>query len=274
LYYVMEADGTGALTSGIIAKEGEPERKQDINMTMKLRMGFETKVGDVDQGGAATLTTRLSEYRLSQDGKDIIDFKSDDERNVTNETNSALIELYKNPITMKVTPLGGVINVSGIDRLSKTVPQMDIAGLIKQTQQKFPEKAVDVGDTWDENIDFSWDNNSGKKKNTVAAKYEFMGYETVKDLRCARIHVKGEGDLSDVFNSIPSEIPGSVMDTKSLFVRYEGDIYFAPAEGVLTAFDFTMNQDVAAVITIKQGADSLKLNMSLNMALSGVYELK
>jgi hypothetical protein len=224
----------------------------------------------------ATMLTRVTSYRLTQDGTDIINLKPGDEKKSTgdNDIASPLKDLYKNPIRMEMDARGFIKKISGLEKLSETLPQMDIANLFEQTQHQLPEKAVDVGDKWTQEMNLNLNGDSSGKNSKFNTNYEFIGYEDVKELRCAKIRVKGSGDISDILKSLMLDSQASNLKVKNMDIGYDGELYFATDEGILVAFDFTISQNISAMMDVKIDKETEHINMKVDMAIDGYYELE
>lgn len=276
MYYGMEATGTGQMESAILGPDGvKTSDGEKIPLDIQLRVSMENYVDSVDADGVATVQVRLHEYRISQGGIDIINFNADTAPS-GEENKSNYSELYKKPITLKIDPRGIIEGVSGFEFPEKTgdISQSDMKTLLEQSRHQFPDEPVDVGDTWTHEMNLDIGDEAASKESAVTKKYKFIGYETVKDIRCAKISFQAEGDLSGIFNSLPLDIPAEDLDVKEMKISYSGNLYFAPEEGLLVAFEFTLDQHVDAVMSVDLNDKPAKVGMILDMTLEGVYEIE
>jgi hypothetical protein len=276
LYYGMDATGTGRMESSVIDPDGAAQSGgEKIPLDIKLRVSLENSVDSIDKDGVATIRVILHEYRMSQGGADIINFNADSDSESSGEENkNNLKELYKSPIVLKMDPLGKIESVSGVENFSGDISQSDMKTLLEESQHQFPEKPVDVGDSWTHEMNLDLGADAAAKEGAVTKKYKFVGYETVKDMRCAKIAFQAEGDLSTIFNALPLDVPAENLDVREMKISYSGNLYFAPDEGLLVAFEFTMNQYVNAVMSVDLNSKPTKVGMKLDMALKGTYELE
>jgi len=277
LVYALEADGAGQLTTSLFksANDSKPADVNNMPISLKVKMALQTDVESVNKEKIASLLTRVTAFRLVQDGEDVINLKPDSDGGIGGkDVPGTLKTLYKNPIRMEVDSRGMVKSISGLEKLSESLPQMDVASLFEQTQHQLPEDAVDVGDEWTQNLRLNLSDGKSSGKKDFKTKYKFVGYENVKDLRCAKIRVQGQGDISDVLKSIMGGIPAKNLKVENMSIGYDGDMYFAADEGVLVALDFTILQKVAASMDVKMGNDNQLVKIKLDLTLNGFYEIE
>ncbi|MFA6450246.1 MAG: hypothetical protein WCX65_12300 [bacterium] len=278
LIYALEATGAGKLMTSVFKSAGDqkPMETSEVPVNMKVKMSLETDVESVDKNNIATVLTRVTAYKLTQDGQDVINLKAGDEKKETagNGIASPLKDLYKNPIRMELDQRGVIKKISGLEKLSETLPQMDVANLFEQTQHQLPEKAVDVGDEWTQEMNLEMNAEKPGKQTKFRTRYKFIGYEEVKDLRCAKIRVDGDGDISDILKTLMGEVETSNVKFNNMEIGYNGDLYFAADEGVLVAFDFTISQNVAAVMDVKLGNEMKHIDLNVDLTIDGFYELE
>jgi hypothetical protein len=277
LIYSLEATGKGKLVTAIedSRKDSKSPVSSTIPVNMTVKLSLETDVESMSGDNVATMLTRVTSYKLTQDGADVINLKPGDEnKDSDNDIASPLKDLYKNPIRMEMDARGIIKKISGLEKLSETLPQMDIANLFEQTQHQLPEKPVDVGDKWTQEMNLDLSADKPGKTGKFKTNYEFIGYEDVKDLHCAKIRVKGAGDISDMLKSLLLDSQASNLKVQNMNIGYEGDLYFAPDEGVLVAFDFTISQNIAALMDIQMDKEKKHVDMKMDLTIDGYYELE
>ncbi len=276
--YSMEAHGSGKLVTTIKYNKDQNGRKPVVNelpINMDMKMSIDTEVESVEKDGTSKQLTRINEYKLVTDGKVIIDFNKD--TNV-NETGDDIIKsfknLIKNPIRTDVDTRGVIKKMAGIEQLTNVESSMDLTGLLEQLQVPLPEKPVEVGDEWTQKIDMNFAKIAGKD-NVFDFSFKLAGYEDVKELRCAKIHLVGKGDLKSVLKKMMPDIQNTNITFNKTDFIIEGDMYFATAEGLLVAFDFSMTQKMDGDIEIKgENDDTQIINLLLDMKMDGFTELE
>ena len=274
--YSMSATGKGDMGMTFSGMGGDPDAEayKEMPLQMELAMALETNVKDIRDDGLAVIESLISRYSVSQAGETVVDYNPAAGKKEGCPTE--LEELFMQPIEMKVDPQGGVSDISGLEKLRQIAPQFDMGRLVSQMQQPWPEKALDVGDKWTQELPFLSNPDAGKT-DAPLNHLECVDYEEGKGLNCAKITTRFSGDLSGMMEGMLSGMPmqGAEMKVQMMFMTMDGEIYFAPEEGILVGMEFTMSQQMhmSAQVPPQQGGPG-SVEMKMNMEMDGVYELE
>lgn len=270
LLYVMNATGEGTIKMSVVSGDiDESKIPKEIPMEMAMKMTMESIVNSVSEKGDATIDTKIRSYGLKQNGQDILSYddsaESDDE--------NPIAAMFDEPFTMVVSPRGEIKEFRGLESLKKLNPQMDLSQMISQFQQPFPENAIKVGDKWKQSVPISA-GIEGSPGMSVETEYEFLGFEDVKGLNCAKIKMAITGDFSkamkDMFSGMLGALGGQL---EHLDIVTTGVMYFEPDAGVMVAAKFKIGQKM--IMSIKPpDSEGAEMSMSMDMDLEGVYELE
>lgn len=287
LRYRMEASGKGAMTlSGLPEEKEATSRDMDIH----LEMDSSQKVLAVDEEGTAELEfsyDRLIEKITSagqtmeiiadknatimrQNGKVIYDSTAPEAQ----ERPSPLKGLIGQSMSMKVTKSGKILEAKGLEGLKKLMPQLDIQGMIKQSQPAFPEKKVRIGESWTQDVELPLPQVG--KPVTIETKYTLKGFEKVKGYNCARIEAKVDTLLTDLVFDMslgkPQTEVGMVIDRLSQ--KTEGMLYFAHKEGKLVKSDQDVDMSMEMTTKMKREGKEMEIKTKMDMKMKVVMELQ
>ncbi len=275
MYYGMQADTSGSLTT-TIGSPGKSETKQEVPLDMTTAMTWRFDVKEVDKDGVATIVSTIEKYNLSKDGNAVVDYDASKKNDVDSAALPGMADMLV-PLTMKMDPRGIISDVKGLEKTVGMSPDFDIKNLLSRMQMPLPEQPVDVGDKWTQKTNLGAGELEGAGAAQLVTHFEFIGYEEIKGIRCAKLHVKFQGDLSSIAGKmLGSATPGSVPDIDYMNIIFTGDIYFAPEAGVTVAVEFIMDQDISATMNIplKGKSKSKPMHMLMNMSLKGFYSLQ
>lgn len=149
-----------------------PGREEQMNMSMGLGMSFD--VLEVDDAGVHTLKTTCDRVRMNMSGGPMsIEYDSDNPDAQQNPLTQPLAAMVGTSLTMKVTPEGKTLEVSGMDEMAdkmgaKLPPaaranlDQQAKGMTNQFDQMMaflPKEPVDIGDSWSATMEMATDPN-------------------------------------------------------------------------------------------------------------------
>lgn len=270
LLYVMNATGEGSMKMSVISGDiDESKIPKEIPLEMAMKMTMKSVVNAVNEQGDATIETKIRSYGLKQNGMDLLSYDDSVESN----SESPVSAMFDEPFTMVVSTRGEVKEFKGLESLKQLNPQMDVSQMLSQFQQPFPENPVNVGEKWKQNGPTNV-SGEGAQDMGLETEYEFLGFEDVKGLNCAKINMEITGDFSktmkDMFAGMLGALGGKLDE---LEIITKGTMYFEPVAGVLVAAKFNIDQKM--VMSIKPPeSDGAEMSMIMDMNMEGVYELE
>ncbi|MFC1474641.1 hypothetical protein ACFLQK_01230 [bacterium] len=265
--YIMTVGGEGEIEMVMTGAA-----KKEIPVDMDILMRLSTDVKSVDDDGLALLESTITRYLISQGGEPMMDYSAD--KDPDDEATAEMMKLFAEPLVMKVDDRGGVKEVSGMEKLAEISPQFDIAELLSRMQQPFPDHPVEIGETWTQSAAIGG-GGAGSEEQEITSNFEFVGYETVKDLNCVKIKTSFIGDMSGIMESMISQFPmAKNAQVEYLMMNLSGHMFFQPDAGILIAMEFNMKQDMAMTVDIALGKEAKTMKMKMTMNMEGVYELE
>ena len=287
LRYRMEASGKGAMTlSGL---PGEKEATS-IDMDIHLEMNSSQKVLAVDEEGAAAL--ELSYDRLIEKitfAGQTMEIIADKNATIMRQNGKVIYDstvpgaegrpspfegLIGQSMSMKVTKTGKILEVKGFEGLKRLMPQLDIQGMIKQSQPAFPEKKVRIGESWTQDVELPLPQVG--KPVTIETKYTLKGFEKTKGYNCARIEAKVDVLLTDLVFDMslgkPQTEVGMVIDRLSQ--KMEGILYFAHKKGKLVKSDQDVDMSMEMTTKMKRKGKETEMKTKMNMKMKVVMEIQ
>lgn len=271
MYYGLEAETSGTLKTEMAA--GEMSRaNQEIPLDMTTGMTWRFDVKDVGEKGVATVVSTIEKYKLAKGGMIISSYEpGKGEEGAAPPGMKAMLE----PLTMKMDSRGIVHDVEGLQQAAALSADFDMKSLLSRLQMPLPEEPVDVGQKWTQETNLGADEIEGAGAAKLVSHYEFLGYETVKEIRCAKLHVDFQGDMSELAGEMMGGMSApSAPEIDFMNISFSGDIYFAPDAGVTVAVEFVMDQDISAVMDVPAQGKVKKMRIMMDMRLDGHYALQ
>ena len=287
LRYRMEASGKGAMTLS-----GLPEEKEakSIDMDIYLEMDSSQKVLAVDEEGTADL--ELSYDRLTEKITSVgqtMEIIADKNVTIMRQNGKVIYDstapgaegrpspfkgLIEQSMSMKVTKTGKILEIKGLEGLKRVMPQLDIQGMIKQSQPAFPEKEVRIGESWTQDVELPLPQVG--KPVTIETEYTLKGFEKINGYNCARIEVKADVLLTDLVFDMslgkPQTEVGMVIDRLSQ--KTEGMLYFAHKEGIVVKSDQDVDMSMEMTTKMKRAKVETEMKTGMNMKMKVVMELQ
>ena len=146
------------------------DKQQQMNVFMGLTMSFD--VLDVDQAGVHTLKTTYDRVRVKMSGGGVgIEYDSDTSAGEENPATQVFAAMVGASLTVKVTPEGKTLEVTGLDELAEKVSaklppfaranvDQQVKGMTNSLDQMMaflPQKPVDIRDSWSSTMELATD---------------------------------------------------------------------------------------------------------------------
>ncbi|MEW5947743.1 MAG: hypothetical protein AB1742_16270 [bacterium] len=234
--YVYSLKMTGRGSSMVLGAADPALRNQEF--FMEIRNGMEMKVLEVAEDGAAAIEGRVTDWSVSFNDAVI----SSPEKAEKLPADSPMKKLTE-PFLMKVAKDGRVLEFSGSIVESELFPIRTGEALGGWSHAVFPDHPVSVGETWKGQMPLF--PGGGKDAPAVNVEYVLEGIESVKGLACAVIEARTDADVPEINEKFFSAPPfaGAGVEMKKLKQKLNGKIYFAHAEGIMVAYEFSMRQE-------------------------------
>lgn len=225
-----------------------------------IQLRYQSKAGDkasyqmvmeghtsVFVGDRTQKTDLKTEIFLTQETNEVTDAGV---ISVTTVIDSGRIEVNSTPsvipnvgqrVKTEMHPNGAIINTQGLNNPNLNLSQMQLI---------FPDKAVEIGSSWENDIPPSLQVPVG-----LHVVYKVVGFEKIKGLDCVKIQ-------SEVRSGKESNIEGLSLDVKA-----DGIIFFAYQKGMMVQNEVksTMNMILKRVVNNKSESIITKMNMDMKM---------
>ena len=240
---------------------------QAINQKIQMGMDLAWDVKQVDSQGVATIDQKFSRIRMTMEmpfGKLQVDTNNEEHEGPAAQIAEQLKPLTEGVITQKLSPSGEVLEVKLDEKATAALannPQFKemfgedgIKQMFGQSMVTLPEKAVNVGDTWD--IAQGVKSPFGQVKLDSQYTYEGMAEHNGKQL--AKIGIKGTMKI-DKADADPQE--QLKLDIKESSIT--GTAWFDTNAGLLVDTDVLQKASMA----LETGGQKLEPNITTDTKL-------
>jgi hypothetical protein len=200
------------------------DRRQKTDLTTEIFLKQE--VDEVADTGVIGLTTIIESGRINVNSV------------------SSVIPNVGQRVKTEMHPNGAIINTVGMNQNLN----------LSQMQLIFPEKEVEVGSSWSNEIAPSL-----QVPVPLSVTYKIVGFETIKDFKCIKI-------VSEVRSGEKSKIEGLKLD-----VQADGVIYFAYEKGMMVKNEVKSSMNMILKRVVNNKAESIITKMKMDMKMEWQY---
>ena len=280
--YDMSVRGEGQIVIyGIPGQQGD-EVVLPVVLSMDSVYGLEVKA--VDEAGNATIVIQWEPMHISVDAAGRVmqgtidmtkgtitvngqehslpDFSPEQQAEPTEQLEEEgpadqEADAEPQPPTMKISPRGQILEVSGLDRL---MPMMEAMGwgrmnpsqLARTAQPYFPEEVVAAGEQWEQDVDLPYVSTEGQQEPAQMHSTNVVkGFATINEHPCVKINTQAQMEIENL--SVPEAAmagigtpAGRTTKITALNVAMDGDSHFDYEAGKLikSAMDMTINLEM------------------------------
>jgi hypothetical protein len=253
-----------------IKQDNSQAKPMPMSMNMVIEAHMRMDIQDVSATGTANGEMRFTDVKLTTNNQTMSSGSPDSPK-------GPLAALTKERMKFRMDKNG---------RTSMEMPSSDamaaklgLSGMLEQLQPSLPDKPITVGETWEQTIDMSSLLGGNSKSNQIPlkVKFNFVGFEKVKDIPCAKLEMSYKGDIKDLTSEVLERLSSKSATEKTSIDKMsqdmKGTIYFAHEKGVFIGVEFELVQD-SEIRVESVSASGKSSTMQQHIRMKGSLELE